>query len=139
MAKNKTTETAGSVADYLQGIKDQHRRDDCSKLVEFFTAQTGFDPKMWGTSIVGFGSYHYVYESGHEGDAPIVGFSSRAKAITLYLGCGIDGMEEKMQKLGKFNNGKGCIYIKSLKDIDIKILGQMIMTSVDYIKTKYPH
>ena len=138
MAKNKTTESAGSVANYLTGIKDQNRKDDCSELVEFFTAQTGFVPKMWGTSIVGFGSYHYVYESGHEGDAPVVGLSSRAKAITLYICCGIDDMEEKMQRLGKFNNGKGCIYIKSLKDIDMEILGQMILMSVDYIKTKYP-
>ena len=138
MTNNKTTQTESSVADYLAGISIDQRRSDCTELVSILSNQTGYDAKMWGTSIIGFGSYHYVYDSGHEGDAPMVGLSSRANAITLYIMCGIEGMEEKMKNLGKCKHGKGCIYIKTLNDIDTAVLRQMILMSIDYIKNKYP-
>jgi len=138
MAKNKTIQTESSVHDYLAAITDEQRKKDCTELVSIVERHTGFEPKMWGSAIIGFGSYHYVYESGHEGDAPIIGLSSRANAITLYIRCAIEGMEEKMKHLGKCKQGKGCIYIKSLNDINTEILCQMITISIDYIKNKYP-
>src|SRR5690349_11253890 len=101
MAKNKTVETSNSVTAYLKVIPDEKRRKDCTTLVELFSKQTGLEPKMWGSSIVGFGTYHYKYESGREGDAPLTGLSSRANAIVLYLGSGFDQRDELLKKLGK--------------------------------------
>jgi hypothetical protein len=134
MAKNKTVETNNSVAAYLKAIPDEKRRKDCSALVELFTRQTGLEPKMWGSSIVGFGSYHYKYESGHEGDAPLTGLSSRANAIVLYLGSSFDQREELLKKFGKHKEGKSCIYIQKLEDVDVNILGKMVKNSVAYAK-----
>jgi len=137
MAKNKTVETTNSVSAYLQAIPDEKKRRDCTALVEIFAGQTGFEPKMWGDSIVGFGSYHYRYESGHEGDAPLTGLSSRKNAIVLYLGTGFDQKEELLKKFGKHKEGKGCIYIQKLEDIDPDILARLVRNSVAWHKKKY--
>jgi hypothetical protein len=137
MAKNKTIETQGSVADYLGTIKDEKRRKDCSLLIDIITESTGLEPKMWGTSIVGFGIYHYRYESGHEGEAPLAGFSSRANAITLYLSSNFDKRDELLKKFGKHKTGKGCIYFQKLEDIDISILTKLVKYSVEY-RNKQP-
>jgi hypothetical protein len=137
MAKNKTTETKNSVSGYVTSIKDDKRRSDCSSLIEFLSVKTGHEPKMWGTSIVGFGSYHYKYDSGHEGDAPVVGLSSRANAITLYLPNMLAG-EALLKKLGKHKAGKGCVYIRKLEDIDTATLAVIVKNSVEYIRSKYP-
>src|SRR6266478_4625941 len=98
MAKNKTTETGKSVQGFLAAIKDGQQREDCSVIVDLLTKHSGFEPKMWGPSIVGFGSYHYKYESGREGDMPLVGFSPRKAATVLY---GVAGAKELLPKLGK--------------------------------------
>lgn len=118
MAKNKTAETPINVTEFINRVKDEVKRKDSFTLIEIIKKQTGFDPKMWGTSIVGFGSYHYKYDSGHEGDSPLVGFSPRTSALTLYL-CGhFENREELLEKLGKYKSSKGCIYIKKLEDIN---------------------
>ena len=138
MAKNKTTETNVSVDDFLNAVADETKRDDSFRLVQIMKEQTGFDARMWGPSIVGFGSYHYKYESGREGDAPLVGFSPRAKEISLYLYQEFTDREKLLQQLGKHKSGAGCVYVKKLKDIDIEILRKLISNSVEYLNQKYP-
>ncbi len=136
-AKNKTVETNNSVADYVKAIPDEKRRNDCSAIIDLMTKHTGFEPKMWGPAIVGFGTYHYIYESGREGDAPLAGMSSRVNAITLYLGSKFDKREELLSKFGKYKISKSCIYIQKLEDIDIGVLTKMIKNSIEYSK-KHP-
>jgi hypothetical protein len=137
MAKNKTIETKNSVAGFLTTIKDEKRREDCSAIIALIARHTGLEPKMWGTSIVGFGNYHYKYESGHEGNAPLAGIASRANAITLYLS-NLDEKEGLLSALGKYKRGKGCIYIQKLEDIDTGILIKMVKNSMDHLKKKFP-
>jgi hypothetical protein len=138
MAKNKTIETQASVAEFLTAITDDKKRKDFSVIIELITKQTGLEPKMWGTSIVGFGSYHYKYESGREGDAPLTGIASRANAITLYLGSNFDKREELLSKFGKHKIGGGCIHIQKIEDIDIGILVKMIKNSIAHRKKQHP-
>ena len=136
--KNKTIETRGSVSEFLKKIPEEYKRTDTEKLIRMMKRQSGFEPKIWGSAIIGFGSYHYKYDSGHEGDAPLVCFSPRKNALTIYLmGC-IEGNTELMQKLGKYKASKGCIYIKKLNDVNIEILDELINNSIKYIKKKYP-
>jgi hypothetical protein len=130
MAKNKTTETTRSVADFLNTITDDAKRVDSFRLMEIMKEATGFEPKMWGSAIVGFGSYHYKYASGHEGDAPKAGFSPRAKEFSLYLAQNYTAKEILMKKLGKHRTGVGCVYIKKLADINEDILHEMIVSSI---------
>ena len=137
MAKNKTTETRNNVQEYLNNIPDANRRKDCSEIIELIQKLTGLEPKMWGTAIVGFGSYHYKYESGHEGEAPLAGFASRANAIALYFSLTAEQREELLKKFGKHKTGKGCIYIQNLQDVDLKVLSKMITNSVENNKNKY--
>ena len=137
MAKNKTTKTEGSVSDYLNTVTDETKRADCFKIIELIEEQTGLPPKMWGPAIVGFGSYHYKYDSGHEGDAPLFGFSPRANAITLYLSTGFSRREELLAKFGKHTTGKGCVYLKRLSDVDTGVLRAMVDESVNYLREKY--
>ncbi len=129
MAENKTKATNVSVESYLSSIEGESRRKDCEVLTKLMSKVTKQEPKMWGTSIVGFGSYHYKYESGREGDAPLAGFSSRKGDITLYLASGFPGQEELLAKLGKHKTGKGCLYIRKLSDVDLKTLEQLIVES----------
>lgn len=138
MAKNKTIETQNSVAAFLTTITDDQKRKDCSTIIDLITEHTGLEPKMWGTSIVGFGSYHYKYESGREGNAPLAGIASRTNAITLYLGSIFDKKEELLSKFGKHKTGKGCIYIQKLEDIDTSILTKMVKYSIEHTKKQYP-
>src|SRR5437867_13213938 len=121
MAKNKTVETKNSVAGFLAKITDEKKRKDFLTIIDMITKHTGLEPKMWGTAIVGFGSYHYKYESGREGDAPLAGLAARANAITFYLGSVFDKREELLSKLGKHSTGKGCIYVQKLEDIDTSV------------------
>ncbi len=138
MTTNKTTETTNSVVDFIDSVKDKAKRKDSLQLLEIFEKQTGLSPKMWGPSIVGFGSYHYKYESGHEGDAPLVAFSPRAVAISLYLSGNFDKREELLQKFGKPKSEKGCIYIKKLSDINMEVLNEMISNHIKHIHLLYP-
>ena len=130
MAANKTIETKASVTKYIAAIKEESRRKDFASVIEFISKKTGLEPKMWGTAIVGFGAYHYIYESGREGDAPLVAAASRANAITFYLG-DFDNKEELLAKFGKYKMGKGCIHIQKLADIDNGILAKMVKNAVD--------
>jgi hypothetical protein len=131
MAEQKTKETKLSVKKFLDAIPDKQIRDDCYEIAEMMKSATKSEPKMWGTTIVGFGSYHYIYDSGHEGDSCLIGFSPRKKNITLYLsmGGGFEGLGELMSKLGKHKTGKGCLYINSLEDVDVKVLKKIISGS----------
>lgn len=138
MAKNKTTETQNSVIDFINTVEDLTKRNDSFELVKLMQEQTRYEPKMWGPGIVGFGSYHYKYASGHEGDAPLVGFSPRKDAISLYLYPSFEHKEELLSKFGKHKAGKGCIYIKKIADIDIEILKKMISYSVENLNKLYP-
>ena len=138
MAKNKTTETTGSVTAFLNTVKDEVKRKDSLQLAKIIEKQTGFAPKMWGPSIVGFGSYHYKYESGREGDAPLVGFSPRAAAIVLYLSGNFDKREELLQQFGKHKSEKGCVYVKKLDDINLDVLNKMITSHIKHIQKLYP-
>ena len=136
MAKNKTHETDSSVTDFINAVEESTKRDDSFRITALFQNITGFEPKMWGPSIIGFGSYHYVYDSGHEGDAPIVGFSPRKDAISIYLPV-FEERNALLEKLGKHKTGKACIYIKKLDQIDIAVLGQLIAASVKHAKQNY--
>jgi hypothetical protein len=138
VAKNKTIETNDSVSNFIASIKDEKRRNDVSAIIKLITEHTGFEPKMWGTSIVGFGTYHYKYESGHEGDAPLTGLASRANAIVLYLSANFDKRDELLQSFGKHKTGKGCIYIQKLEDINTDILIKMVKNSIKHVSILYP-
>ena len=138
MAKNKTTETESSVTDFINAVEDITKRNDAFELVKIMQQQTGFEAKMWGLSIIGFGSYHYKYDSGHEGDAPLVAFSPRKAAISLYCYSTSENREALLSKLGKHKASKGCIYIKKIADIDIEILKKMISLSVENLNKLYP-
>ena len=138
MAKNKTAETENSVNDFINTVEDITKRTDAFELVQIMQEQTRFESKMWGPSIIGFGSYHYKYTSGHEGNAPLVGFSPRKDAISLYLYCSLENKEDLLSKLGKHKAGKSCIYIKKLTDIDVEILKKMISYSVQNLTELYP-
>jgi hypothetical protein len=129
MAENKTKATTASVASYFAGIKDETRRKDCEALAKLMTKATRLPPKMWGKSIVGFGSYHYKYESGREGDICAVGFSSRKGDITVYGLTSAPRHEEFLGKLGKHASGKGCLYIRRLSDVDLKVLEQLVASA----------
>lgn len=139
MAKNKTTETETSVIDFINTfVDDEAKRNDAFELVKIMQNVTGFEPKMWGPSIIGFGSYHYKYASGHEGDAPLAGFSPRKAAISLYVYLSPENREDLLSKLGKHKPSKGCIYVKKLADIDIEILKKMVSLSVENLNKLYP-
>lgn len=128
MAELKTQVTRASVEKFLGGIKDEKKRQDCFQLLKIMKKATKSEPKMWGTSIIGFGDYHYVYDSGREGDWFLAGFSPRAQNLTLYMMGGFDG--ETLKKLGKYKTGKGCLYISKLEDVNLKALNELIMKSV---------
>jgi tagatose-1,6-bisphosphate aldolase len=133
----KTTETELSVKDFIKKIPDEQRQKDALAMVEIMEKQSGFPAKMWGPAIIGFGSYHYVYESGHEGDAPLVGFSPRKNEFALYLSSSFDKREELLQQLGKHKTAKACVYIKKIEDIKVDILKKMVAASVKHVKAKY--
>ena len=135
-SKQKTTETTQSVSSFVKAMADKQRQTDCFEIIEIIQKQSGFEPKMWGPSIIGFGSYHYKYESGHEGDAPLVGFSPRKSEFALYI-ANFDGKEDLLKKFGKHKTAKACVYIKKLEDIDISILKKLVTGSVKHYQTKY--
>ena len=127
MAELKTRVTRASVDKFLQGIKDEKKRADCYEILKIMKRATKAEPKMWGTSIIGFGDHHYVYESGREGDWFVAGFSPRVQNLTLYLMGGFEA--ELLKKLGKYKTGKGCLYINKLEDVDKKVLRELVTNS----------
>jgi hypothetical protein len=130
MADLKTKVNKASVDKFLRGVKDERIREDCYMILEIMQKATKAEPKMWGTSIIGFGSYHYTYASGREGDWMLTGFSPRKQNLTLYIMPGFDEYEGLLKKLGKHTTGKSCLYIKRLEDIDQKVLKELVTKSV---------
>lgn len=136
MAELKTQQTEESVEKFLNTINDAGRREDCYKVAKLMEEATGSKPKMWGESIVGFGSYHYKGASGREGDWLLIGFSPRKQNLTLYIMAGFDGYSELMKKLGKHSSAKSCLYIKRLDDIHLPTLKKLIRESVKMMKKR---
>jgi hypothetical protein len=130
MVENKMKVTEASVEGYFSAIEDEARRKDCEALAKLMAKATKQKPKMWGTSIVGFGSYHYKYDSGREGDSCLTGFSSRKSEISIYILADFPGREELLAQLGKHKTGKGCLYIRKLSDVDSKVLQQLTVRTV---------
>lgn len=139
MYEQKTKETDASVIEFIENVENPIKREDAYKLLDIFTKTTGFEAKMWGPSIIGFGSYHYVYKTGHEGDAPFVGFSPRKAKISLYFATGDTEREVLLEQFGKHTSGKACVYINKVADIDIDVLGKLITQSVDFLQKLYPN
>ena len=139
MAKIKTTQTSKSVTAFINSVTDETKRKDSYLIIEIMQKQTGFEPKMWGPSIVGFGKYHYKYDSGHEGDMPLAAFSPRSTAIVIYLSATFENRDELFQKLGKHKTGKVCLYIKKIEDIDVSVLKKMISNSIKHTQSLYPN
>lgn len=137
--KNKTTSTEASVLAFIEKSADtDQKKADSFELIKLMQSVSGFEPKMWGPSIIGFGNYHYKYASGHEGDAPLIGFSPRKAAISLYVFTGLDEQLHLLDNLGKFKMGKACIYVKKLSDIDTEELKNIMQTTIQYLKEQYP-
>ncbi len=126
MYELKTKLTDASVEKFLKSVKDEKQREDSFIILDIMTKITKLPPKMWGPSIIGFGSYHYKYESGHEGDMCLTGFSPRKQSLTLYILPGFEKNKDLMEKLGKYKTGKSCLYIKKLEDVDMKVLKELI-------------
>ena len=135
MAENKTKATEVSVTAYIDAIEDETRREESKVLVKLLTKVSGKKPILWGPSIIGFGSYHYKYDSGREGDAPLIAFSPRKAAHSLYGFTGTEGADELLVKLGKHTTGKSCLYVKKLKDVDLKILEALAANALAARKT----
>lgn len=138
MAELKTKLNDASVDDFLNSIKDEQVRKDCLAIAEIMQKATKAKPKMWGASIVGFGSYRYKYASGREGDWMLVAFSPRKQNLTLYVFGGFEGYDELMAQLGKHSCGKSCIYIKRLSDLHLPTLKKLITASVKHMLKTYP-
>ena len=133
-AQLKTRETNASVEKFLAGVKDEQQREDCRALVEIMRKLTKAEPKMWGPGIVGFGNYHYKYASGREGDWFVAGFAPRKQNLTLYVTSDIARYDELLSKLGKYTTGKSCLYVKSLDDIHLPTLKELIKLAVRHSK-----
>jgi len=138
MAEPKTQPTSQSVSDFLKTVVDKKMREECRVVAKMMREATGKRARMWGTSIVGFGSYDYKYASGREGSWPIVGFSPRSKNLAIYIMPGFSNFDKLMGRLGKYKTGKSCLYIKSLDDVDQKKLKALIDGSVKFMMKKYP-
>jgi hypothetical protein len=138
MAENKTKPTRQNVAAFIDALTDPTRRAEAKVLIKLMQKATGEKPKMWGPSIIGFGSYHYTYDSGREGDMPLIGFSPRKAATVLYNAAGFSGSEALLAKLGKHTTGKGCLYIKRLADADQKVLEALTVKSVAAMRARRP-
>lgn len=141
-AKNKTVPTGLKVSDYIAAIEKEDRRGDCEALLKMMSDITGLSPRLWGqtlqSGIVGFGEYHYKYESGREGDSLRLGFSSRVQNISIYIMPGYQDFDEELSRLGKHKKGKACLYIKRLSDVDETVLIEIMQKGWDMMAEKYP-
>ena len=134
MAELKTKRNKGDVDTFLNSVSDEKKRQDSFTVLELMRQVTGEEPEMWGDSIVGFGSYHYKYASGREGDWFVTGFSPRKQNLTLYIMSGFDEYDQLLVKLGKHSIGKSCLYIKKIEDVDLDVLKELVQKSVDYMR-----
>lgn len=138
MSTTKTTYTSQDVINFIQSTVDsEQKKTDSLRLLELMQAWSGFEPQMWGPTIIGFGNYHYKYASGHEGDAPMLGFSPRKAAISFYVYSPTERSEQILPELGKFKMGKACIYVKKLSDINLAVLEELCRESITYLNTHY--
>jgi len=137
MADVKTRAHDGDVEAFLDSVENERRRDDCRAVMAMMREVTGEEPRLWGSGIIGFGSYHYVYESGREGDWPLTGVSPRKQSLTLYIMPGFDRYESLMARLGKHRTGKSCLYVKTLDDVDGTVLRELVTASVEYMRERY--
>jgi hypothetical protein len=138
MSEPKTKPTDVSVDHHLIAIANEEQRDDAQRLVALMRSVTEREPRMWGPSIVGFGSYHYRYSSGHEGDAPLAGFAVRGREIVVYIEASFEGRDDLLAKLGKHRTGKVCVYVRRLADVDLEVLETLVARSVAETKLRYP-
>ena len=137
MAEIKTKQTDESVTKFLNTVADETKRKDSFEIVALMKQVTGLPAKMWGPAIIGFDSYHYKYESGHEGDMCMIGFSPRKQNITLYVNIGAEEQNALLQKLGKHKTGKGCLYVNKLSDVNVDVLKKIIETGYDHMKKNH--
>lgn len=138
MYEQKTKPTDNSVIEFIENVGDPKKREDAYRLLDLFAETTGCEAKLWGTSIIGFGAYHYRYASGHEGAAPLVGFSPRKAKISLYFATGDPKREALLARLGKYTAGKGCVYINKLDDVDVETLKALVKQSIKFLNETYP-
>ncbi|MFA1736212.1 DUF1801 domain-containing protein [Lysinibacillus fusiformis] len=139
MYELKTKETDASVIEFIESVDHPKKREDAYRLLDIFTEVSGYEAKMWGPSIIGFGHYHYKYQTGHEGDAPLVGFSPRKAKISLYFAPGDREREQLLQQFGKHTTGKACVYINKLADVEEDILKALIQQSIVFLQKTYPN
>ncbi|RPI31712.1 MAG: DUF1801 domain-containing protein [Actinomycetota bacterium] len=137
MAELKTRPSGASVEAFLQGVADEARREDCRTLLALMRRVTGAEPEMWGPSIIGFGTYHYVYASGREGDWFLTGFSPRKRDLTLYIMAGFSAYDDLLARLGPHKTGKSCLYVKRLGDLDLEALEALVVASVKHMREAY--
>jgi len=137
MAKNKTAYTDKDVLKFIEQVDNEQKRKDSFRLIELMEKASGEKAQMFGPSIIGFGKYHYKYDSGHEGEAPLLGFSPRKAAFSLYVFSGCDEHRDLLQDLGKFTMGKACIYAKKLADLDEAVLVKLMYQTIDVYSEKY--
>jgi hypothetical protein len=137
MYEQKTKETDHSVIEFIEQVEHPRKKEDAYRLLDIFTTTTGYEAKMWGPSIIGFGRYHYQYESGHKGEAPLVGYSPRKAKISLYFATGDSKRQQLLDSFGKYTQGKACVYINKLDDIDVEVLKQLILESVEFLQARY--
>lgn len=137
MAENKTRQTTHSVAQYLASIENDRRRNDCKAVMKLMREATGKRARMWGSSLIGFGSYHYKYDSGREGDMPLTGVSPRKQNLVVYIMPGFRPYNDLMKRLGRHKTGKSCLYINNLADIDLSVLSSLIRKSARDMEKKY--
>lgn len=136
--EQKTKPTNANVVEFVEAIEKPAKKEDAYRLLDMFYEETGYEPVMWGPSIIGYGSYHYKYATGHEGEAPLVGFSPRKTALTLYIAPKESEREFYLSRLGKHKASKACIYVNKLSDVDEEVLREMIRRSVEVTKARYP-
>src|SRR5258705_8378087 len=137
MAENKTKATDSSVDSYIEAIDDEIRRKDCQALAKLMAKVTKQKPRMWGPSIIGFGSYHYKYDSGREGDSCLTGFSSRKGDISVYLMANFPGHDELLARLGRHKMAKACLYLRKLSDVDVTVLAQLVAASAAEVRRRH--
>lgn len=136
--EQKTKPSDASVIEFIELVESASKKEDAYRLLDIFTETTGYEATLWGPSIIGFGSYHYTYPTGHSGTAPLVGFSPRKAKISLYFATGLDIREQLLESFGKHTAGKGCVYINKVADINVEVLEQLINESVRFLRETYP-
>lgn len=137
MADLKTQPNQGSIASFIDSIEPESKHEDAKTLLKLIQDISGEQPTMWGATILGYGNYHYKYESGREGDWFLAGFSPRKQNLSIYINGGFEGQEELLEKLGKHKKSVGCLYVKRLSDIDLRVLEEMIKQSIQTLKKRY--